>query len=152
MVLDGPGIATHFTGALCILAGDEAGLRQGGQHSPYSISMCTTWKGAQHAAKRATTVAIMATARFFFLGPGTQCRLTSPWQVCQSDSKAMKSSLSPDPNPHSTDINEVDAQFNVGCSSPFPSLSPSPHIPHITNPLGRVLSRGLMSSVFPASL
>lgn len=39
------------------------------RHSLYSIIMWKTWKGAQHTAKRATTVTIMITARFFLLDP-----------------------------------------------------------------------------------
>lgn len=43
--------------------------KQSVRYSLYSIIMWKTWKGAQHTAKRATTVTIMITARFFLLDP-----------------------------------------------------------------------------------
>ena len=64
-------MAKHFSDSLCILAGNEPELpsNEKDSHSLYSIIMWTMWKGAQHIAKRATTVTIITTARFFFLGP-----------------------------------------------------------------------------------
>ena len=64
-------MAKHFNDSLSIVAGNEPELpsNEKDSHSLYSIIMWTMWKGAQHTAKRDTTVTIITTARFFFLGP-----------------------------------------------------------------------------------
>ena len=55
----------------------------------YSIIMWTMWKGAQHTAKRTTTVTIMITARFFFLPQQTLHWLTLCQQTCQRNRKCI---------------------------------------------------------------
>lgn len=63
------GTGNNVNDSLRSLSGDQRALpsNEKDKHSLYSSIMNTMWKGAQHTAKRATTVTIMTTARCFFL-------------------------------------------------------------------------------------